>query len=65
MAKTKVLITVKTYPAISKKYEELVCTAGFLEDGSWISGELGTGYRVDVILVVYSHTVLCSTFPLP
>ncbi|MFA6403911.1 MAG: hypothetical protein WCX31_20120 [Salinivirgaceae bacterium] len=36
MAKTKVLITVKTYPAISKKYEELVCTAGFREDGSWI-----------------------------
>ncbi|MBK8849692.1 MAG: hypothetical protein IPN73_05970 [Saprospiraceae bacterium] len=36
MAKTKVLITVKTYPTISKKYEELVCTAGFLEDGSWI-----------------------------
>ena len=36
MALTKVLITVKTYPAISKKYEELVCTAGFLEDGSWI-----------------------------
>lgn len=36
MALTKVLITVKTYPSISKKYEELVCTAGFLEDGSWI-----------------------------
>lgn len=36
MAKTRVLITVKTYPAISKKYEELVCTAGFLEDGTWI-----------------------------
>lgn len=36
MAKTKVLITVKTYPSISKKYEELVCTAGFLENGSWI-----------------------------
>lgn len=36
MAKTKVLIAVKTYPTISKKYEELVCTAGFLEDGSWI-----------------------------
>lgn len=29
MALTRVLITVKTYPAISKKYEELVCTAGF------------------------------------
>lgn len=36
MAKTKVLITVKTYPTLSKKYDELVCTAGFLEDGSWI-----------------------------
>ncbi len=36
MAKTKVLITVKTYPAISEKYDELVCTAGFLEDGTWI-----------------------------
>ena len=36
MAFTKVLITVKTYPAISKKYDELVCTAGFLEDGTWI-----------------------------
>lgn len=36
MAKTKVLIAVKTYPVLSSKYEELVCTAGFLEDGSWI-----------------------------
>lgn len=36
MAKTKVLITVKTYPTLSSKYDELVCTAGFLEDGSWI-----------------------------
>ncbi|KAA6327060.1 hypothetical protein EZS27_023913 [termite gut metagenome] len=36
MALTKVLITVKTYPTISSKYEELVCTAGFLEDGTWI-----------------------------
>ncbi|WP_313236492.1 hypothetical protein [Sphingobacterium multivorum] len=36
MAKKKVLITVKTYPTISGKYDELVCTAGFLEDGTWI-----------------------------
>lgn len=36
MAKTKVLIAVKTYPNLSKKYSELVCTAGFREDGSWI-----------------------------
>ncbi|MCX6308751.1 MAG: hypothetical protein NTY32_07980 [Bacteroidia bacterium] len=36
MALTKVLITVKTYPTLSEKYSELVCTAGFREDGSWI-----------------------------
>lgn len=36
MAKEKVLIAVKTYPTISAKYEELVCTAGFREDGSLI-----------------------------
>lgn len=36
MARTKVLITVKTYPTLSEKYDELVCTAGFLEDGSWV-----------------------------
>ena len=36
MGKTKVLIAVKTYPTLSEKYDELVCTAGFLEDGSWI-----------------------------
>ena len=36
MAKTKVLITVKTYPTLSAKYDELVCTAGFREDGAWI-----------------------------
>jgi hypothetical protein len=32
----KVLITVKTYPLPSNKYEELVCTAGVLDDGRWI-----------------------------
>lgn len=36
MALTKVLIAVKTYPSLSTKYDELVCTAGFLENGSWI-----------------------------
>lgn len=36
MALTKVLITVKTYPSISTKYDELVCTAGFKEDGTWV-----------------------------
>ncbi len=36
MALTKVLITVKTYPTLSTTYDELVCTAGLKEDGSWI-----------------------------
>jgi len=31
----KLFITVKTYPTLSKKYDELVCTAGILDDGSW------------------------------
>jgi hypothetical protein len=34
--KKRIYITVKTYPTISKEYSELVCTAGVLEDGSWI-----------------------------
>lgn len=36
MSKEKILIAVKTYPTLSEKYDELVCTAGFREDGSWI-----------------------------
>lgn len=36
MHKKRILITVKTYPTLSKKYNELVCTAGFDENGSWI-----------------------------
>lgn len=34
--KRRVFITVKTYPTLSKKYDELVCTAGILDDGSWV-----------------------------
>lgn len=36
MPKRKVLIAVKTYPVLSTKYQELVCTAGFTEQGEWI-----------------------------
>jgi hypothetical protein len=36
MAIRKVLITVTTYPLPSRSYDELVCTAGVLEDGRWI-----------------------------
>lgn len=32
----RVLIAVKAYPLPSNKYEELVCTAGVLENGKWI-----------------------------
>jgi hypothetical protein len=34
--RVKVLVTVKAYPAISKKYKETVCTAGLTEEGNWI-----------------------------
>jgi len=33
---TQVLITVLTYPHPSKKYQEIVCTAGVTEDGRWV-----------------------------
>lgn len=36
MARTKVLITVATYPLPSRSYDELVCIAGILETGEWI-----------------------------
>jgi hypothetical protein len=36
MGRERIYIVVKTYPTISAKYSELVCTAGVLEDGSWI-----------------------------
>ncbi|HVY24021.1 MAG TPA: hypothetical protein VG962_11785 [Steroidobacteraceae bacterium] len=36
MSKERVLITVKTYPTISRKYGETVCTAGVRADGSWV-----------------------------
>ena len=36
MARERILIAVKTYPTLSRKHGELVCTAGVREDGSWI-----------------------------
>jgi hypothetical protein len=36
MPNARVLITVKAYPQPSGKYDELVCTAGVLEDGRWV-----------------------------
>jgi hypothetical protein len=36
MDKERILITVKTYPTLSRKYGETVCTAGVRADGSWV-----------------------------
>jgi hypothetical protein len=36
MDRQRVLITVKTYPTLSRKYGETVCTAGLRPDGSWL-----------------------------
>jgi hypothetical protein len=36
MPRHKVLITVTTYPQPSRSHDELVCTAGVLENGEWI-----------------------------
>lgn len=36
MEPLKVLVTVKTYPIPSSRYDELVCTAGVMEDGSFV-----------------------------
>ena len=36
MSRKKVLIAVTTYPLPSRSYDELVCTAGVLENGKWI-----------------------------
>lgn len=36
MNNERLLITVKTYPTLSRKYGETVCTAAVREDGSWV-----------------------------
>jgi hypothetical protein len=36
MPRERLLITVKTYPTLSRKYGELVCTAAVREDSSWV-----------------------------
>jgi hypothetical protein len=36
MPRERILIVVKTYPTLSRKYGETVCTAGVREDGTWV-----------------------------
>ena len=36
MERMKILVTAKTYPNLSVQYDELVCTAGVRENGSWV-----------------------------
>jgi len=63
MSRYKVLITVVTYPLPSRSYDELVCTAGVLENGEWIRiypvpfGFL-KGLRSDGRLSSYKYTWL-------
>jgi hypothetical protein len=36
MERQRILVSVKTYPTLSSSYDEIVCTAGFREDATWI-----------------------------
>lgn len=36
MVSDRILVTVKTYPELSKTYGETVCTAGIRDDGTWV-----------------------------
>jgi hypothetical protein len=36
MARERLLITVKTYPTLSRKYGETVCTPAVRQDGTWV-----------------------------
>ena len=36
MLRERLLITVKTYPTLSRKHAETVCTAAVRADGSWV-----------------------------
>jgi len=61
MHKKKVLITVTTYPLPSRSYDELVCTAGICEDGSWIRiypvpFKFLSGLRNDGVIGTYKFT---------
>lgn len=61
MAKTKVLITVTTYPLPSRSYDELVCTAGITDQGNWIRIypvplQFLKGMRNDGKLQTYKYT---------
>ncbi|MDX3917224.1 hypothetical protein [Olivibacter sp. SDN3] len=61
VTRKKILITVTTYPLPSRSYDELVCTAGILEDGTWIRiypvpFKFLSGLRKDGIVTTYKFT---------
>ncbi len=58
MALKKVLITVKTYPAISKKCEELVCTAGSKSRASRLVSEVEPYSRGLVGISIFKYFVI-------
>lgn len=61
MPRKKILLTVITYPLPSRSYDELVCTAGVLEDGKWIRIypvplSFLLGMRKDGVIKSYKYT---------
>lgn len=61
MSRKKVLIAVTTYPLPSRSYDELVCTAGVLEDETWIRiypvpFKFLSGLRSDGMVETYKFT---------
>lgn len=57
----KLLITVVTYPLPSRSYDELICTAGILENGDWIRiypvpMKFLTGLRADDKISSFKYT---------
>lgn len=51
MPREKILLTVTTYPLPSRSYDELVCTAGVREDGSWvrmIKDHMATSFHIEL-----------------
>lgn len=61
MTKKRILLTVTTYPLPSKSYDELICTAGILEDGTWIRiypvpFKILTGLRINGKMQSYKYS---------
>jgi hypothetical protein len=61
MPKERILITVKTYPTLSRKYGETVCTAGIRPDGSWVRLYPVPFRRLDDKETLYTFRLTCAS----